>query len=295
MKSVDLRSQHNQTYSQGNDNACGPFAACAALDCMWERATGKPTRFDPYHLWNWVRWHRGMAGTNTGSTFDSLERATRLNGMQLDGQVLTGFQLMRTQVADARYMELRHLLCMGVPVVWEMKVTPEVYALGGQRNWRTHHISRDTSQSVGQHYVCIVGFDDEAQRWLVENSWGSDWADGGFFGVPYGSFQALTESLQHFNQAPIHPKPVEGYTVTVPILLTADRAAFTDRAAPALLRHLMDAFGTGGAQALIAECKAWGVSDKHLEALANWPRGSVRAFQADNPGLDWTGFVFDQL
>jgi hypothetical protein len=293
MKSVDLRSNYEQVYHQGQDPSCGPFAVANALDCIWERATGRQTRFDPYHLWDWSRWHRGLAGVSTGSTFDSLERATRLNGMKLGNEVLMGFQLVRTNVSDRSYAEVKRLLCFGVPVVMEIKVTPDVDNLTGP--WRTHQISTDTSVTRGQHYVSIVGYDDDAGRFLAENSWGAGWGDDGFFGIPYDRMPMLTESLQHFNQAPIHPKPVEGYTVTVPILLTADRAAFTDRAAPALLRHLMDAFGTGGAQALIAECKAWGVSDKHLEALAGWPRGSVRAFQADNPGLDWTGFVFDQL
>ncbi len=290
---IDLRSQYDKTYSQGADNACGPFAVCAALDCIYERALGRPTRFDPMHLWEWVRFHQGMAGTNTGSTFPGLEKATRLNGMRAGGEIIKGFELARTQVSDAQYKELKHLLSMGVPVVWEMKVTPGVYALAAKRNWRTHIIGTDTSQSTGQHYVCIVGFDDAAGRWLVENSWGSDWGDGGFFGVPYASFQSLTESLQHLNQTPVEPLKTEGYTVPA-YMLIADKAAFTDRSKDALLALLMASFGNG-VQALLAECVKWGVSDKHLETIAGWDRGSVRAFKADNPGLDWTGFVWDQL
>ena len=290
---IDLRSQHDKTYSQGLANACGPFAVCAALDCIYERALDRPTRFDPYYLWDWVRFHRGMGGTNTGSTFDALEKATRLNGMRLGTETLKGFQLVRTQVSDASYKELKHLLSMGVPIIWEMKVTPDVYALADKRDWRTHQIGTDTSQSVGQHYVCIVGFDDDCQRWLVENSWSSDWAAGGFFGVPYASFQSLTESLQHFNVLPINPKKVEGYTVPA-YMLTSEKAAFVDRSKDALLAHLMASFGDG-VQSLIDECIRWGVSDKHLETMSGWERGAVRGFRADNPGLRWDGFIWDQL
>lgn len=290
---VDLRSAYERVYNQGPDPACGPFAVCNAADCIWERATGKTTRFDPHHVWDWSRWHMGLAGVKTGSTFDSLERATRLNGMYLGNDPVTGFRLVRTWVADTRYVEVKHLLAMGVPVVWEMKVTQGMYDLGDKRDWRTHEISRDTSSVFGQHYVCIVGYDDTAQRWLVENSWGPDWADGGFFGVPYDSFQALSESLQHFNVTPINPKPVEGYTVPA-VMFTAEKAAFVDRSKDTLRQHLMDTFAAGGAQALIAECVKWGVSDKHLEAIAGWQRGAVRAYQADNQGLNWEGFVWDQ-
>jgi hypothetical protein len=259
---------------------------------MYERTLDKPIRFDPYYLWDWVRFHAGLGGTNTGSTFETLERATRLNGVKAD-EVITGLRLVRTRVSDKSYSELKHLLSMGVPVIWLMKVTPDVYALGDKRDWRKHEISTDTSQSSGMHFVCIVGYDDKAQRWLVENSWGAEWADGGFFGVPYASFQSLTEGLMHFNELPINPKKTEGYTVPA-YMLTADKAAFTDRSKDALLKHLMTAF-SGGVQALIDECVKWGVSDKHLETMAGWERGAVRAFKTDNPGLKWDGFVWDQL
>lgn len=290
---IDLRSKHEKTYDQGPNNACGPFACCAALDCIYERATGQTTRFDPYYLWDWVRFHRGMAGTNTGSDFASLEKATRLNGVQLGTEVVKGLQLIRTYVSDSSYKELKHLLSMGVPIVWEMKVTPDMQALADKRDWRTHQIGTDTSASSGQHYVCIVGFDDSAQRWLVENSWGSNWGDGGFFGVPYASFQSLTESIQHFNQTPIQPKKTEGYSMPA-YMLTSEKAAFVDRSKDALMAHLMASFNDG-VQSLIDECIKWGVSDKHLETIAGWERGAVRGFRADNPGLRWDGFVWDQL
>jgi hypothetical protein len=291
MKSIDLRSAYEQTYNQGQDPSCGPFAVANALDCLWERTTGKQTRFDPYYLWDWSRFHLGMVGISIGSTFDSLERATRLNGMKLGNDVLTGFRLIRTSVSDRSYAEVKRLLCFGVPVILEIKITPDVDNASGP--WRTHQIGTDTSVTRGQHYVSIVGYDDDAGRFLVENSWGPGWGDKGFFGVPYSSMPALTESLQHFNELPINPKKVEGYAMPA-FMLTADKAAFTDRVKDALLAHLMSAF-SDGVQSLIDECVKWGVSDKHLETMAGWERGAVRGFRADNPGLRWDGFVWDQL
>lgn len=38
---------------------------------------------------------------------------------------------------------------------------------------------------LGGHAVLAVGYDDAAQRFAVQNSWGKFWGDGGFFTIPY--------------------------------------------------------------------------------------------------------------
>jgi C1A family cysteine protease len=43
----------------------------------------------------------------------------------------------------------------------------------------------DGESVLGGHAVLAVGYDDETQRFLVRNSWGSGWGDGGYFTIPY--------------------------------------------------------------------------------------------------------------
>jgi C1A family cysteine protease len=38
---------------------------------------------------------------------------------------------------------------------------------------------------LGGHAVLCVGYDDTTQRFLVRNSWGSGWGQGGYFTIPY--------------------------------------------------------------------------------------------------------------
>jgi C1A family cysteine protease len=38
---------------------------------------------------------------------------------------------------------------------------------------------------VGGHAVLAVGYDDASARFLVRNSWGPDWGQGGYFTIPY--------------------------------------------------------------------------------------------------------------
>jgi C1A family cysteine protease len=40
-------------------------------------------------------------------------------------------------------------------------------------------------QLLGGHAVLAVGYDDADQRFLVRNSWGEGWGDGGYFTIPY--------------------------------------------------------------------------------------------------------------
>jgi len=38
---------------------------------------------------------------------------------------------------------------------------------------------------VGGHVVTIVGYDDSQECWIVKNSWGKGWGDGGWFKISY--------------------------------------------------------------------------------------------------------------
>ena len=100
--------------------------------------------------------------------------------------------------------------------------------------------------------------------------------------------------LKNIAIAPIHPKPAEGYTMPTPTMSMVEKSGFTDRATVALKEHLVAAFATGPLD-LMTACVKWGVSDKHLEAMFDWPRGTVRGFKTDHPDLPWDGFVLEQM
>jgi len=42
-----------------------------------------------------------------------------------------------------------------------------------------------TGGVAGGHAVAIVGYDDAAQAWIVRNSWGTGWGEGGYFRIAY--------------------------------------------------------------------------------------------------------------
>jgi len=49
----------------------------------------------------------------------------------------------------------------------------------------------------GGHAVIIVGYEiiNNKPNWILQNSWGSNWADGGFFRIAAGSDLVKIESM----------------------------------------------------------------------------------------------------
>jgi len=40
------------------------------------------------------------------------------------------------------------------------------------------------------HAVVLVGYNNTGKYWIVRNSWGDDWGDGGYFRITYDSYRA---------------------------------------------------------------------------------------------------------
>jgi len=80
---------------------------------------------------------------------------------------------------------IKSALHEGLPVGFAMMITSSLINLKG--SWKEHDyigVDPDTT-GIGGHYMLIVGYDDEAQKFLVQNSWGTSWGDGGYCGLPY--------------------------------------------------------------------------------------------------------------
>ena len=48
-----------------------------------------------------------------------------------------------------------------------------------------------TGDSVGGHAIVIIGYDDAAQAFIVRNSWGREWGEGGYFRIAYDDESGL--------------------------------------------------------------------------------------------------------
>lgn len=49
----------------------------------------------------------------------------------------------------------------------------------------TLSLPQSSEEPMGSHAMCIVGYDDSKQQFLLRNSFGDDWGEGGYFWIPY--------------------------------------------------------------------------------------------------------------
>lgn len=306
--SVDLRANIDKVYDQSQTGACTAHAIVNALDAMYDNA-GQSERFSRSWIWYWSRKFSGNEGWDYGVEFEGAQWALQTKGAVLESEWPWGSDNFReppakpSAVGDMTFLlmssqnvveQVKRKLAFGMPVILTMYVYPSLYALRDKRDWKTHEWDTYGSPTPSLHAVCIVGYDDTAGRFLVENSWGADWADGGFFGIPYADFSRVRQQMWIIDRIRnFTPTKAQGFTVGIPYLLSAeDNSNFTVRNKPALQLEISQAFEAGGMQPALDVCKRRKVTDKHLEHLFGWERNTVREFQDANPGFDWDGFLW---
>lgn len=80
--------------------------------------------------------------------------------------------------------EMRQCLAEGFPFVFGM-TTYEAFESPAVARTGIVHLPRKGEAECYGHSVCAVGYDDRSRRFILRNSWGSDWGRKGYFTIPY--------------------------------------------------------------------------------------------------------------
>lgn len=89
------------------------------------------------------------------------------------------------------------------PIVACFEVFDDFYAWSGNTPYVKS--SDPNNHDVGGHCVLIVGYDDNLGCWIIKNSWGTGWGDGGFGLIAYGQCDIdyyVKQGLQGTNPDP---------------------------------------------------------------------------------------------
>lgn len=182
--------------NQGECGACVSFATCASVESRLAIAEGDD---DPdldlseAHLFF-------CAGRSCASGWwpeEAMDKA-RTQGIGLEKNFrYTGNQLACKKIAPAarvvgwdtaqRLKHRKQAIAFNGPVVAVFKVYEDFMYYGGGV------YRHATGDFIGLHAVAVIGYDDTEQAWLIKNSWGRQWGDGGFVRFGYGECSIDTE------------------------------------------------------------------------------------------------------
>lgn len=221
-KAWDWRNVGGRDYvtpvkNQGPCGSCVSFGTCAAMEAnMRIKANDHTLDFDLSEAflqfcgggscggWGLTS---GMAfAKSTGVTDENcfpyqpknMACNLRCNNWQSRLQKLLGYQSHSS-------MDARKAALVKGPVVAGMAVYSDFYAY-------TSGVYRKVKNSElrGYHCVCVVGYDDDQQCWIVKNSWGDKWGDNGYIYIGYGQADLLIDSSWAFYSVDPDIEPVQG-------------------------------------------------------------------------------------
>lgn len=200
--SADLRHGCPDVYDQGDLGSCTANAIGAAIE--FDQRKQKLVPFTPSRLFIYYneREMEGTVDTDSGAQIRDGIKAVASQGACPETMwpyVEQSFAnrpsapcyksaKQHPAVSYARVPQdtgmLRACLASGFPFVFGFTVYESFEDDSvAKTGFVTMPLSSETV--LGGHAVMAVGYDDSVQRFLVRNSWGSDWGLGGYFTIPY--------------------------------------------------------------------------------------------------------------
>jgi len=95
------------------------------------------------------------------------------------------YQVIRYSRLMPTLTQLKGCLASGYPFVFGFTVYDSFESAEVSRTGQVPMPASSTEKVVGGHAVLAVGYDEAHQRFLVRNSWGTDWGMKGYFTMPY--------------------------------------------------------------------------------------------------------------
>ena len=192
---IDWRNKGGRNYvtgvrNQKDCNSCVAFASCATVEARLNIAQGQPGR--EIDLSEADLFFCGGGSCGGGWQFPPALARLKDHGVgreanfpyvpaQQPCQNIAAAVKITDHSAASSTIARKQAISSRGPVIAGMKVFEDfqLHYAGG--------IYRQVAGAfVGNHAVCVVGYNDAQQCWIVKNSWGPQWGESGFFRIGYG-------------------------------------------------------------------------------------------------------------
>jgi C1A family cysteine protease len=199
--SVDLRPVCSSVENQGQLGSCTANALAGNLEFL-EKKDGKPaTDLSRLFIYYNERALEGTVKQDAGAMIRDGVKTLAKQGVCDESEwpyVITKFAVKPPAVCYkdglkhpitsyhriVTLQEMRMCLAEGYPFVFGFTVYESfesaAVAKTGQLN-----MPKLSEKSLGGHAVMAAGYNDATKRFLIRNSWGTDWGMQGYFTIPY--------------------------------------------------------------------------------------------------------------
>jgi len=203
---IDLRSGCTPVYDQGQLGSCTANAIGAALD--FDRVKQGETPITPSRLFIYYneRALEGSIRSDAGASIrDGIKTVKSLGACPEKtwpyiiskfktkpsttafNQALSYQSVLYQSVDNTNLTLMKSTLASGFPVIGGFSVY-ESFESDTVASTGIVPMPSKTEQLLGGHAILVVGYDDSTQRFIVRNSWGTNWGKAGYFTVPYAYF-----------------------------------------------------------------------------------------------------------
>lgn len=84
---------------------------------------------------------------------------------------------------------IKYALLNGYPIIFGITLDESFYYISGSLANQKYLGTNNPKKIIGSHAMSIIGYDDDLNSFIVENSWGTDWGDKGLCLIPYDVLQ----------------------------------------------------------------------------------------------------------
>lgn len=203
---VDLRPVCSPVRDQGDLGSCTGFASAVGFREALLNDAKKPfVPLSPLYVYYWERQREKSINVDSGATIRSAmkvlakfgaapealwpydiskfrDRPSDISIVQGKQYAISKYHRVNNVIEMKQALSIHHPIVIGIEV-WESFESDEVASTG------IVPIPDEQKEAMlGGHAVCVVGYDDALRSFIIKNSWGTSWGQGGYCLIPYAYF-----------------------------------------------------------------------------------------------------------
>ncbi|MBR4326205.1 MAG: hypothetical protein IKP73_11835, partial [Bacteroidales bacterium] len=196
---VDLRSMMTAIESQGEIGSCTANAVAGAYEYLVRTTQGVDYDVSRLFIYYNARKSQGLEEEDSGAMIEWLMAQMSKKGACSEATWPYKTKRFTKKPPKEAYEEAKNytitkyehvatdlntwksVLAEGYPILFGIQIFPSFQT---PRRGRISMPGKDEA-SDGGHAMCCVGYSDPDQVFIVRNSWGEQWGDGGYCYIPY--------------------------------------------------------------------------------------------------------------